>query len=208
MAVTLGQMTARILRESNRDDSFEVAVEDCIVTAIKELEREQFWLFEKSTVLNLLANDNAVDLPEDFCEVKNLRLLVGNCFFNQHTGFVPVTFNDLRDWERTQGLIGIPNQWALFANQIILAPYASDDYDLYLDYYYKDEDYPINYDDTSIWLGDLTADVTRYKALTNFYRDELQAEEKAMYYEARADSALTSLRIRNNQRKTINRLSI
>lgn len=207
MAVTLGQLTARILRETSRDSSFEPAVNDAIVTAIKELEREQFWLFETNTQLLLLSGNNSVALPTDFAESIVVRLIVNDIYMTEDSGFTPVTNYEIFGLTR-QYVQGVPYMWAIYGNSIYVYPWADADYVVDLFYFQKDSVYPVNYTDTSLWLGDLTADLTRYKALTTFYRDSLQAEEKALYYENKANDIITNLRIRNNQRQTINRLSI
>lgn len=208
MAVTFGQLAARILRETARDVSFQTAVEDCIVSAIKELEREQYWLFETDTTLNLLANTNSVALPDDFVSLSSARLLVGETYFTEVYGFRQVTNHDIFNYERNYQVVGIPFSFALYGGNMIVYPWADGDYTIDLHYFNKDVNYPVNYDDTSLWFGDLTADLTRYKALAMFYRDELQAEEKAQFYEAKSQDAITQLRIRNNQRQTIYNLSI
>jgi len=207
MAVTFGQMVARILRETARDDSFQTSVQDAIVTAIKELEIEQYWLFEKNELLTLYEDTNSVILPIDFSSVSTARLLVGDTYFTEVYGFVPVTNHEIFNYARQQ-TTGVPFIWAIFSNQIFVYPWASGDYTIDLRYFYKDSSYPVNYTDTSIWLGDLTEDLTRYKALATFYRDSLQAEEKAQFYEAKAMQIINNRRTNNNQRQTINRLSI
>lgn len=207
MAVTFGQMVARILRETARDDSFQQSVEDAIVTAIKELEIEQYWLFETDALLTLYENSNSITLPNDFSAVSTCRLLVGDTYYTEIYGFVPVTNHEIFNYARQQ-VTGIPFVWSIFSNQIYVYPWASGDYTVDLHYFYKDATYPVNYTDTSIWLGDLTEDLTRYKALAIFYRDSLQAEEKAQFYDAKATQIINNRRTNNNQRSTINRLSI
>lgn len=208
MAVTFGQLAARILRETARDASFQTAVEDSIITAIKELEREQFWLFETDETLTLTANSSSVALPDDFVALSTARLLVGTTYYTEVYGFIPVTNHEIYNYARTQGQTGIPFCYSIFGDDLVVYPAAADEYEIDLRYFRKDTTYPVNYDDTSIWLGDLTADLTRYKALAIFYRDELQAEEKAQYYEAKSQDAIKNLLIRNNQRQTTYRLSI
>lgn len=207
MAVTFGQMTDRILRETARDTSMDTGVQDAIITAIKELEREQYWLFEKEADLTLLEGFNNVALPNDFAEMSTLRLLIGDTYNTERFGFTLVTNHEIFNFVR-QNTRGIPYMWSIFANSIYLFPVADSDYTLNIHYYYKDVTYPSLYSDTSIWLGDLTEDLTRYKALSIFYRDSLQAEEKALFYEQKANSSIGNMRIRNNQRLQINKLSI
>lgn len=207
MAVTFGQMAARIIRETARDDSFLESVYDSIITAIKELEIEQYWLFEKSELLTLYDNTNNVILPNDFSSVSTARLLVNDTYFTEVYGFTPVTNHEIFNYARQQ-TTGIPFIWAIFGNRIFVYPWSSGDYTIDLRYFYKDATYPVNYNDTSIWLEDLTEDLTRYKALATFYRDSLQAEEKSQFYEAKAMQIINNRRTNNNQRQTINRLSI
>lgn len=207
MAVTFGQLASRILQETARDNSFQTPVENAIITAIKELEREQYWLFETEATLSLAETTNNVVLPDNFAEVSTLRLLVGDTYYTEVYGFTPVTNHELFNYARQQ-TNGIPFIWTLYNNLIYVYPWASGDYTLDLRYFYKDTTYPSNYTDTSVWLQDLTEDLTRYKALAIFYRDSLQAEEKALYYENKAADSVANMRIRNNQRRTINRLSI
>ena len=208
MAVTFGQLAARILRDTARDVSFQDAVEDAIVSAIKELEREEYWLFETDASLTLAANSDTVALPADFVALSTARLLVGTTYYNEVWGFVPVTNHEIYNYPRIQDQIGIPFMYAIYGTNMVVYPAASDEYTIDLHYFNKDLTYPVNYDDTSLWLGDLTSDLTRYKAMAMFYRDTLQAEEKAQFYEAKSADAIANLRIRNNQRRTINRLSI
>jgi hypothetical protein len=207
MAVTFGQMTLRILRETSRDASMEEGVQDAIVTAIKELEREQYWLFEKVGDIALLEGTDNVDLPTDFAEMSTLRLLFNDTYRTQMFGFTPVTNHEIFNFVR-QNNPGVPYMWSIYGNKIYVYPFASGNYTLNLHYYYKDTVYPSLFSDSSIWLDDLTEDLTRYKALAIFYRDSLQAEEKAMFYEQKAENAVSNMRIRNNQRLQINRLSI
>lgn len=207
MSVTLGQLAARILRETARDPSFTDAVNDSIVTAIKELEREQYWLFETNANLTLSANTNSVALPVNFAEVSTLRLLVNDTYMTEVYGFTPVTNHEIFNLTR-QDITGVPYMWAIYNNSIYVYPWAYDDYTLDLRYFYKDTTYPVNYTDTSIWFGDQTEDLTRYKALATSYRDSLQAEEKALFYEQKAADSIANMRIKNNQRRTINRLAI
>jgi len=208
MAVTFGQLAARILRESARDISFQTAAEDAIISAIKELEREQYWLFETEATLTLVANTNLVALPDDFVALSSARLLVGTTYYTEVYGFVPVTNHQIFNEARIQGVTGIPFMYAIYNDNMVVYPWAAGDYEIDLHYFRKDLTYPVNYDDTSLWFGDLTADLTRYKALAMFYRDELQAEEKAQFYETKSLDAITQLTIRNNQRQTVYRLSI
>lgn len=207
MAVTFGQMTDRILRETARDISMEAGVQDAIVTAIKELEREQYWLFEKETDLTLSEGVDNVLLPNDFAELSTLRLNNNGTYRTQMFGFTPVNNHEIFDYAR-QPVSGLPYMWALFANKIYVYPVPDGEYILNMHYYYKDIVYPSLYADTSLWLGDLTEDLTRYKALSIFYRDSLQAEEKALFYEQKANTSIGNMRIRNNQRLQINKLSI
>lgn len=208
MAVTFGQLAARILRDTARDVSFQDAVEDAIISAIKELEREEYWLFETNATLTLAANADTVALPDDFVALSTARLLVGTTYYNEVYGFMPVTNHEIFNYPPIQNQIGVPFMYAIYANNMVVYPAASAEYTIDIHYFHKDESYPVNYDDTSIWLGDLTSDLTRYKAMAMFYRDTLQAEEKAQFYEAKSMDSITNLRIRNNQRRTINRLSI
>jgi hypothetical protein len=207
MAVTFGQMTARILRETSRDDTFIESVQDSIVTAIKELEIEQYWLFEKSASLTLFANTNSVILPLDFVSLSGIRILINGIYYAQGRGFNNVTSEEIFRFT-IQDTSGIPYIWAIFNNQIYVHPYSIDDYTIEIFYFQKDPVYPVNYTDSSIWLGDMTEDLTRYKALAIFYRDTLQSEEKGQFYESKAIDIINNRRRNNNQRQVINKLSI
>jgi hypothetical protein len=206
--LTLGEMTSRILNETSRDSSLTTNVQNALVTAIKELEQEQFWFFETNTQLTLEANTNSVILPANFNSLGTLRLLIGTTYFSDASGFTMTTPHRMRQLQRILNQPGRPYCYALYGDSIMVHPYPNDTYTLDMDYYCKDVTYPVVYGDNSIWFDDQTQDLTRYKALAIFYRDTLQSEENANVYEAKAAQSLSFLRAKNNKREVITRLSI
>jgi hypothetical protein len=212
MALTFGQMTAQILAETYRDDSFSTAVQNAIVSAIKELETEELFLNQKFAPILVPDQTFIIPLPEDFISVLVLTLAntEGRSIYTAAQGFKETTFYELQTY-KNQSYIneGIPGMWALYENNIHIypAPAVGDNYILQLFYYFRDGTYPSNPNDTSIWMDDFTQDVTRYTARGIFYRDSLQSPELAASDMQKAQDALARLKIRNSQRENLNNLS-
>lgn len=237
MALTFGQMTDLILAETFRDSgTFYQFVQNAIVSAIKELEIQDLFINQKyaqlavpSTISPTTPGMVQVDLPDDFISVLMINFVINQVnpsnppsitVWTEATGFKEVTFYQLQLDAYSFLSYGTPANglvynWALFGNQIWLSPTPiippspppTIVYNLDLYYYYRDP-YPVNPDDTSIWLGDFTQDVTRYTARGIFYRDVLQSPELAASDFAKAEDALSKLKIRSGQRETINTLSM
>ncbi len=216
MALTFGQMTDQILMETNRTGNpiFQIEVQNAIVSAIKELETEELFLNQKYVQLSVADNQFIIPLPEDFVSVLLIKLLSGtggDTVYTSADGFKETSFWDLQTYKNRFGLIqyGIPAWWALYETDIHVWPAPamnSPGYLLDLFYYYRDGTYPTQYNDTSIWMGDFTQDVTRYTARGIFYRDSLQSPELAASDMQKAQDALARLKIRNSQRENLNNL--
>lgn len=208
-------MTDLILAQTYRDASFTNAVQNAIVSAIKEVETNQLFINTAFAQLTLPANQNFTALPEDFISVLELQL-VSN--INNQPGQVVLTaaggFREMTYWELLtyqpiiEAASGNPYGWALWGNNIYVTPYPQTLFYLNLFYYKRDGYYPVNRNDTSIWLDDFTQDVTRYTARGIFYRDSLQSPELASSDFAKAQDALAKLKLRNSQRENINVLSM
>ena len=231
MAATYGQMRDQILRETYRfgNTDFVIAVQDALVSAVKELEIEQMFLNQKFINLPVGTNQFIIPLPDDFITLLSLTLLDQNFqrIYTPASGFLEVTFWELQTYRWQQFMPGIPASWAMYENAIHLWPTPPGDFNLALFYYNRDGYYPNDYvasptpgdpaiqapwtidqyDLTSIWLGDFTEDVTRYTARSIFYRDSLQSPELAASDRAQAQYALSQLRLRNSQRDTTPYLS-
>jgi hypothetical protein len=222
MALTFGQMTAQILLETYRDDSFSTQVQNAIVSAIKELETEELFINQKFAVLTVPEQIFKVPLPEDFISVLTMTLVnnKGNSVYTAATGFKETTmfelityrdqFNSFASDGFNQSQFGIPGMWALYENDIHIWPAPAPNSGgslLHLYYYFRDGTYPVEPDDTSIWMDDFTQDVTRYTARGIFYRDSLQSPELAASDMQKAQDALSRLKIRNSQRENMNNLS-
>ena len=217
MALTFSQMAQQILAETFRDQSFLPAVNNAIVSAIKEIEIQELFVNQKTVQLVLPANTVSMDLPSDFISMLMVTLQVngsgppgstGVTIFTEATGFKEITFYQLQtyQYQYNYNTPCNPGNWALFKNQIWVYPQAQQDYQLNLFYYYRDP-YPVHPDDTSIWMDDFTQDCTRYKAKAIFYLDTLQSPELAMPCQQKYGDALTTLKLRNAQRENINTLS-
>lgn len=236
MALTFGQMTDQILAETFKDSgTFYQFVQNAIVSAIKELEIQELFINQKYAVLTIPTTTDPdfpglqrIDLPSDFISVlmNNLVITQSNgtnppsySVLTEAEGFKEVTFYQLQLNSYSFLSFGTPANgfsynWALYGNQIWVSPTPTSPasppptitYNLDFFYYYRDN-YPVNPDDTSIWLGDFTQDVTRYTARGIFYRDVLQSPELADSDFAKAADALSKLKLRNSQRETINTLS-
>lgn len=221
MALTFGQMTAQILAETYRDASFSIAVQNAIVSAIKELETEELFLNQTFTQLTVSDSQFIVPLPENFISVLLMTLLnsQGSVIYTAADGFKETTIWELETYKGQRRLEqGIPYCWALYENNIHIYPAPAVDsggYIINLFYYYRDGSYPEvftspndeSFNATSIWLDDFTQDVTRYTARGIFYRDSLQSPELAASDMQKAQDALARLKIRNSQRENLNNLS-
>lgn len=212
MALTFGQMTAQILAETYRDDSFGTQVQNAIVSAIKELETEELFLNQKFAALPVSDEQFIIPLPEDFISVLVMTIAnsEGRSIYTSSDGFKESTFFDLITYRNTSYMSrGTPAMWALYENDVHIhpAPAIGGGYILNLFYYYRDGTYPSNPNDTSIWMDDFTQDVTRYTARGIFYRDSLQSPELAASDMQKAQDALSRLKIRNSQRENLNNLS-
>ncbi len=224
MALTFGQMVDQILMETNRTGNpiFSTEVQNAVVSAIKELETEELFLNQKFAELVVDPSSFRVALPEDFVSVLLMNLLDNNrnTIYTAASGFKETTFWELETYRNQFNLqyaqIGIPGFWALYENSVHLYPVASSDgHFLHLWYYFRDGFYFENYTEpgqgsynqTSIWLGDFTQDVTRYTARGIFYRDSLQSPELAESDMRKAQEALARLKIRNSQRENLNNMS-
>ncbi len=218
MALTFGQMTDQILMETNRTGNpvFVTEVQNAIVSAIKELETEELFLNQTFVEIAVPDEEFIIPLPEDFISVLTMTLLngAGNVIYTAATGFKETTMYELITYRNryagSNNNQGMPGYWALYGNDVHIWPapaIGSDGYLLQLYYYYRDGDYPTEYDDTSIWLDDFTQDVTRYTARGIFYRDSLQSPELAASDMKKAQDALARLKIRNSQRENLNNMS-
>lgn len=200
-AVTFGAMKTRISSETNRDSTTEIAaIGDAIVTAIRFYDRKRFWFTETNTTLTLSASANTVSLPSDFRALINLRVLVNGQYIGKDDGFLPVSYEQLKNEETNPTRTGSPEEYALFGSLIRVTPLADQAYTLDLDYIRGDASYPSADGDTSLWLGDEGQDIIRNKAKAIFYRDTLGSDDLAAFFESQAFSYLNNLIIDNNSR--------
>lgn len=200
-AVTFGAMKDRISSETNRDSTEEVAaIGDAIVTAIRFHDRKRFWFTETNTTLTVSAAANTVSLPTDFRALINLRVLVNSQYIGKDGGFLPVSYEQLKNDETDPTRTGSPEEYSLFGSQIRVTPLADQAYTLDIDYTRGDTTYPSADGDTSIWLGDEGQDLIRNKAKAIFCRDTFGADDLAAFFESQAASYLNNLIIDNNTR--------
>ncbi len=220
MALTFGQMTTQILQETYRDVSFSQAVENAIVSAIKELETEELFINQTFTQIAVPATNPPtfmVPLPENFISVLTMTLQdgQGNVVYTAANGFKETTMYELVTYRNfysfeIDNCQGLPGFWAIYGNDIHIWPVPapnSTGYTLNLFYYYRDGSYPTQASDTSIWMDDFTQDVCRYTARGIFYRDSLQSQELAASDREKAKEALIRLRQRDARRETLRNLS-
>lgn len=227
MALTFGQMTQQILAETLSDQGQAQAVQNAIVTAIKELEVQHIFVNQKEVHMLVSPRQVEVPLPEDFINTVVMYLIVppnngpqsptppppppypdqGYSIYTEARGFRNYTMRDLSTFRQYQQYLGCPAGWALFGNDLHLWPPADAYYYIHMFYYYRDGSYPTNVDDTSIWMGDFTQDVTRYRARSIFYRDQLQNLELAASDMQRSEDSLDKLRSRSSDRATIYNMS-
>jgi hypothetical protein len=221
--VTLNQLQKRILTEANRSvATYGTQVNNAIVTAIKYMEFNHPWLFQKQTDLGSFvvpAGLNEVALPDDFNSVIAVRYLIGNLLYGEREGFLGITYAELSDYYNLVNMTGQPMRWAIFNASLFIYPNVPADTTFKLIYYYKDKLYPapnpINIDDPEIWLNPTsiwfqydTVDAIRYLALSIFYSDTLQAPEIGETYMKIFKEWQKNLVMRNNHRNVSNLLTI
>jgi hypothetical protein len=233
MALNFGQMTDQILTETFTEPfpAQTQAVQNAIVTAIKELEVQHMFFNQKDAYLLVEPYQTTIPLPEDFINAITITLILppqpplppypeplptppppppyhgGETIYTEGRGFQNVTLRDLKVFREYFSLRGTPGKWALYNTNIEIHPEPNAFYYMHLYYYYRDGTYPTQDIDTSIWMGDFTQDVTRYRAEAIFYRDFLQNLDFAQSAMARSDDALDKLKSRSSDRSTIYNMS-
>lgn len=212
MAVTLGSVITTILTETNRDSAtYGSMVQDSILTAIKYLEAEHPYVFEKVGTITITATNNSATLPTDLSQLLNAyytSINITNVVFGSYQGFTQISYNDLISLFATVGQSGAPENYALFAGSLWVFPNTSSDIQITLSYYYKDMAYPAVSTDTSIWFGDFTIDCIIAKATEDFYRYALQTPDLADRYMMSFKDFVQNLQSRTNQRQVLTQLSI
>lgn len=209
MVTTLGQLKTRILYETNKtSQDFEQGVQNAIVSAIIYMESEHPWLFTKTSTVTVGANTNATSLPDDLNQLISATFNLDGANYTERTGFVWVPYDELITYFGNTGDTGIPLKYSNFQELFYIYPITASDQDFTLIYHYKDEFYPNNDSDISIWFNDQTIDLVRTKALEIFYRDTLQSSEIADTYVPVYQDYVRNLQIKNNKRNVFNRLSI
>lgn len=206
---TLGTLTAEILFNTNRDESFAPAVKEALRTAIRYMESNYFWQFKKTADLIIQEGENNVGLPPDFCNMITARYLWNGSYYSIYQGFLNGNFPDvISTFANPTSQQGQPSRYALFGNTLYVNTYMSGDTPITIYYYYKDEFYPTTDFDTSIWFDDNVVDATKLKAMERFYHDTLQSFDNAQTYRDAFNDFMKSLMIKNNYRQTFNKLSI
>lgn len=198
MAGNLGDLVTRILQETNRDVTYQQAVKNAIITAIKFMERNLPRIFQTQTTLTLPQGSNVVALPSDFNSLIFLRYNFGGTWYDLSQGFAGVDLATLLNYFGSVGTTGYPKKYAIFGNNIYIYPTGYSDVDLEMFYYYKDANYPVNDSDVSIWFNDDTIDALRYKARSVFISDTLQTPELATADDQRFEEFRRNLIMRNN----------
>jgi hypothetical protein len=209
MAVTLGALADRIQIETNQDGTeFRDGIKRAIVTAIKFMEAKFVWLFYKTSTVTILAGGNAVDLPDDFARLVDVKFAIGTVLYGKNQGFIGVPFPDLNGYFSNTDTTGIPLKYSIYGNQLYIYPLTDSDIDFTVNYNYKDSFYPADDADSSIWFNDETVDCVRYKAEEIFYRDMLQSLEMSLPYQAAFKEWEANLIEKNTNRQIFNELSI
>lgn len=237
MAVTMGQLTAQILTDTNRDSQtldpnfgediplYPAAIQRAILTAIKYMESRFFWMFRTSATIEISQGTNFVDLPSDFNNLDFAQYNIGSVIYTRKTGFINVTFEDLFNYYNSANDCGIPRRYAIKSDiengQIVNRFYIYPNVQASLPnpqaftvwYYYKDAVYPtvdgsLNNDTTSIWFNDATVDLVRMKAMERFYHDTLQAPDLAANYTQFVTQFENNLSMKNQNKQLYNMLSV
>lgn len=223
-ALTFGELTARILTDTNRGDSdlldpntglplYPAAIQRAILSAIYLVESSYFWMFESMTVLTMPNMANSVALPANFNKLIRAQALVNSNFYGPAQRFLNVTYNQLLAMFSNTSQSGLPVCYALDQTTLYIYPYAAGPFPINLYYYYKDATYPVvdgelDNPGTSIWFNTNTVDLIRLKAMQLFYTDTLQAPDLGAAYAQSFMEYDTNLRQQNNTRQSYNLLSI
>lgn len=222
-SVTFGELTARILTDTNRGGSdledpntglplYPAAIQRAILSAIYLVEPDWYWLFEAMVPLTVPQGDNSVALPANFNKLIRAQAVYNENFYGPRQRFLNVTFNELLSFFTNASQTGIPVNYALDLTNLYIYPYVPEDTVFNLYYYYKDTNYPVvdgqlGNTGTSIWFGTDTVDMVRYKAMEMFYRDTLQAPDMAQAYMSAYMEQVANLARKNATRQSYNLLS-
>ncbi len=209
MAVTLGDLTNQILAITNRDaGNYAAFVQNSIITAIKFMEAEHPFSFQKTSTITVTSGLNAALLPADFSQLIYAEYTLDGSIYNQSRGFLNSTYSDLLSLYNSNNNVGIPRKYAIYSGNFYVYPYTNGDTNFNLTYYYTDTFPPQTANDTSVWFGANTIDCVRSKAIENFYRYALQSPDLADRYVTDFNSFLQNLRQANNSQIFNMQLSI
>ncbi len=223
-AVTFGELTARILTDTNRGDSdlsdpntglplYPAAIQRAILSAIYLAESNYFWVFQKLTQITIAQGDNSIALPADFNKLIRAQAIINGNFYGPAERFLNITYNELLSYYSNTAQQGIAQYYALWMDTLYIYPYGNSATPINLYYYYKDTIYPtvngqLSNSDSSIWFGTATVDLIRLKAMQLFYTDTLQAPDLGAAYAQEFMEFETNLFKQNNLRNSYNLLSI
>jgi hypothetical protein len=146
MVATLGSLATQILNDTNRDagaflnpgypETYQDAVQNAIITAIKFMESTYYWLFKTISNITIAQNLNSATLPPDFSGLINAGYQINNGLYNQRQGFLPVPYDELASLFCTTDDRGMPQRYSILANTFFVYPYCQSDIVFILTYYY------------------------------------------------------------------------
>src|SRR6056297_2663384 len=157
MAGTYGNLINRISFESNKTGSeFEQGIKNAIITAIKYMEANYYWLFETEADLTILSGQRSANLPSNFSRLIDAKFQLDNILYGRAQSFVNEPFTTLNSYYSITESSGIPAKYSLYGTQFYVYPQTSSDVTIKLYYNYKDAFYPENDDDSSISFDEQT----------------------------------------------------
>ncbi len=168
---TLGQLKARVIAETNRDDLRDELAEYLLVSirqAIDECAAERFWFNEDRITSYVTVGDQYVDLPEGLRLLDKVWLVVGNVNFP----LIKRETWDIEDLYSTPQS-GQPTDFAVYQDQIRIWPTPTTAWQLIWQDL-KDQTPLVEDDDTNSWLTyayDLIDAKTRVILYRDYFRD-------------------------------------
>jgi len=136
MAVTMGQLTAQILTDTNRDSTaldpntqpmlplYPAAIQRAILTAIKYMESRYYWMFRKMALITIPSGLNVTELPADLINIDYVQYNWNGQIYSPKNKFIPVSFQDLQNLFYSTGQVGQPTRWAIWTNLFYVYPYV------------------------------------------------------------------------------------
>jgi hypothetical protein len=205
MADTLGDLKARIVDETIRDDladNLANALKTCITKSINHYEWERWWFNESLTTVFCTPGSQYVPIDPTVLRIDTIRAVIGGVRYK-------MTERQL-DWvlaAYSTPVAGQPTEWATLVDQIIVYPNPNVAYPLLMEQIVQVQP-PLDFTNDSSsnrWTNE-GADLIVSRTKIRLYRDYLSAtaqDPRIANAMAQEDEAYTRLRSQSNRRQSV-----